>query len=174
MPTVVGIDTSLTSTGIVMLGDGVVRTESIRSSGKKDDSLWERKCRLRKLAAEIVSFCHQVDADLVVIEGPSMASKFGHPHDRAGLWWLVVAQLQVPIMEVPPSIRMKYATGKGMAQKDDVLTSVLRRYPEIEFRGNDQADALVLAAIGRRVMQAPIEEFLPQSHLDALNKVRLP
>lgn len=103
-----------------------------------------------------------------------MASKFGHPHDRSGLWWLVVAQLQVPVMEVPPSIRMKYATGKGQAQKDDVLTFVLRRYPEIEFRGNDQADALVLAAIGRRVMQAPIEEFLPQSHLDALNKVRLP
>lgn len=174
MPTVVGIDPSLTSTGLVVLNDLRPQLRHFKSSGKKDDTLFQRKQRLRRLAAEIVDHTMGWNPDLVVIEGPSMASKFGHPHDRSGLWWLIVAELQVPVMEVPPTVRMKYATGKGNAQKDDVLTSVVRRYPDIEVRGNDQADALILAAIGRRLLGDPIEDSLPVAHLDALKKLALP
>lgn len=175
MPTVVGIDPSLTCTGLVVLTDDRRPFHtSFKSTGKKDDTLYQRKMRLRRLAAEIVNFTMGMEPDLVVIEAPSMGSKFGHPHDRSGLWWLLVAELAVPIMEVSPAVRMKYGTGRGRADKDDVLTAVVRRYPEIEVQGNDQADALILAAIGRRLMGHPIEDSLPQTHLDALKKLVLP
>lgn len=175
MPTVVGIDPSLTCTGLVVLTDDRRPFHtSFKSAVKKDDTLYMRKQRLRRLAAEIVNFTMGMQPDLVVIEGPSMASKFGHPHDRSGLWWLLVSELQVPVMEVAPTVRMKYGTGKGNAAKDDVLTAVVRRYPAIEVQGNDQADALILAAIGRRMMGYPIEDSLPTTHLDALKKLVLP
>jgi Holliday junction resolvasome RuvABC endonuclease subunit len=180
MPTtVVGIDSSLTKTGLAMLRThGVDLVTALTSSGKKDDDLRTRFKRLDWLGSHILTFCTQPQvADLVVIEGPSMASKFGHPHDRSGLWWLIVHSLwrhQVPVMEVSPSVRMKYATGKGQADKDAVLTSVVRRYPGYEVKDNNEADALVLAAIGMRMLGEPIEESLPQTHLDALRKLVLP
>jgi crossover junction endodeoxyribonuclease RuvC len=115
-------------------------------------------------------------ADLVVVEGPSYASTSPHTHDRAGLWWLVVGRLlncghRVAI--APPSSRAKYGTGKGNAGKDLVLASVVRRYPDVEVTGNDEADALLLAAMGARRLGAPIDD-LPKTHLAALSGVAWP
>ena len=68
-----------------------------------------------------------------------------------------------------------YGTGKGNAGKDEVMLATARRYTnQAEVANNDQADALVLAAMGARHLGAPIEESLPQSHLRALDKVAWP
>lgn len=181
MPTVVGIDTSLTSTGLALLRDtGIPVLARVRSAGKKDDTLAMRFQRLDKLGASIIAFVQEAKPDLVVIEGPSMASQHGHPHDRSGLWWLVAFSLHklgLPTMEVPPNNRIKYATGKGagpLASKDAVLTAVVRRYSDIEVANNDEADAVLLAAIGMRMLGAPLEPSLPQANLDALTKLKLP
>ena len=80
----------------------------------------------------------------------------------------------VPVLPVPPSCRAKYATGKGNAGKDEVLLAVARRYPHAPVGGNDEADALVLAAMGARLLGEPVEDSLPKAHLDALAKLALP
>lgn len=174
-PRVVGIDASLACSGVAQIGTGpgTVKVGRVVSKPTKDPTLSDRSRRLRRLAGNLTGLC--ADATLVVIEGPSYASSGAGTWDRAGLWWLVVARLTgagLNVVEVPPSTLKTYATGKGNAGKDDVLTAVVRRYPHVQFNGNDEADALVLAAMGARFAGFPIEDGLPQTHLRALEKVQ--
>lgn len=178
--TCVGIDTSLTSTGLAAAG-ARVGLHRMRSSGKADATLAQRVGRADRLAGEIVLTTLRYKPDLVVIEAPSYGSVNGRPHDRSGLWWLVVFALVqghgLHVMEVPPTNRIKYATGKGsgpLADKDVVLANVIRRYTDYDVTGNDQADAVLLAAIGKRLLGEPIEANLPALNLTALDKLSLP
>lgn len=175
-PFVVGLDLSMTSTGVCRIGHDLGATVAReKSKGSRDDSLATRRARLRELADRVVA--HAVGADLVAVEGPSFASSGAGTHDRSGLWWLVVDGLHahgLPVLEVPPSSRMTYATGKGNAGKDEVLAAVIRRYWGVTVTGNDEADALAIAAMGARLMGRPIEASLPQTHLRALTKLTLP
>lgn len=173
--TIVGLDLSLASTGVaVYTPDGV--TVSRITSKPGAGTLAARAERIDRLAAELVHQCKP--ADLIVVEGPSLGQqRQGGQHDRAGLWWLVVASLYragVPVAEVPPATLKKYATGKGNASKDTVLAAVIRRYPTVEVTGNDQADALVLAAMGADHYQVSTLPTVPQVHRAALAKVAWP
>lgn len=181
---IVGLDLSLTSTGIATINTetGQRTVERVTSKGKKDASLTDRQGRLHNLRLAIC--LKAADADLVVIEGPSFGqARQGGQHDRAGLWWIIVDWLSQPedadgwgkrIVEVSPASRAKYGTGKGNGAKDAVLAAVVRRYPEVEVSGNDEADALLLAAMGARHLGAPIEDSLPQTHLAAMDNVAWP
>ncbi|UQS95197.1 RuvC-like resolvase [Pseudanabaena phage Pam4] len=180
---ILGLDLSLSSTGVAHVTttpDGwqaetsrvVVKARHVPRGGEPH-TLAERSVRLRRLAGLITD--HARGADLVVVEGPSYASDTGKAHDRAGLWWLVVGRLTgagLQVVEVPPSTVKTYATGKGNAGKDEVLAAVVRRYPTVEVRDNNEADALVLAALGARFLRLPIEPDLPKTHLRALTGVR--
>lgn len=173
LPTVVGLDLSLTATGVCRAAGGVVEVRRITSRAD-DGTLAARSIRLRSLAGIIARTA--TDAVLVVVEAPAYASSTGKVHDRAGLWWLVVARLTgagVPVVEVTPQAVKTYATGKGNADKDDVLSAVVRRYPGVAVTKNDEADALVLAAMGRRALGHPLD-VLPAAHLRAMTKAAWP
>lgn len=177
---VVGIDPSLTSTGIAVVDTEDRLTIQASTMGSTDalDASWSsRSARVRALVRDVVASVDRDAVGLVVIESPSLAQRnAGSAHDRAGLWWGIywaLTEAGVPVLPVPPTVRAKYATGKGNAGKDQVLLAVSRRYPHAPIRGNDDADALVLAAIGARVLGEPIEESLPQAHLDAMATVHL-
>ena len=173
---VAGIDPSLTSTGIAMANpQGAHFTGQVESVGHDGDSLGQRHDRLWAIADKVI--LHVMGSDLIVIEGPSLNSKFGHPHDRSGLWWMVVSRLMhsgLTVIEVPPPNRMQYATGKGQAKKDVVLAAAIRRYPDWDITGNDVADSVILCAMGCRYLGQPLEESLPATHLKAMDKVRWP
>jgi len=177
---IVGIDLSLTSTGIATIDTttGARAVATVTSKGKAGASLESRQTRLHNLCLDVVAGrggAH--DADLVVIEAPAFSRSNPGMHDRSGLWWLVVDMLDGfdrPIVEVSPSSRAKYGSGKGNAGKDQVLAAVVRRYPDIPVSNNDEADALILAAMGARHLGHPIEVTLPQVQLDAMVKVRWP
>lgn len=171
---IVGLDLSLTATGVADITRGAPSTvRTIKSKGAKDATLGDRSVRLHNLAADILTA--SCIADVVVIEQPAYNQTGGSHHDRSGLWWLVVDGLAfepLRMVEVTPQAVKKYATGKGNASKDEVLAAVVRRYPNVEVANNNEADALVLAAIGARLNGHPIEESLPKANLDALAKVR--
>lgn len=179
---VVGLDLSLTNTGVAIIDDGAVELQRVRSNGHKAATLAERGSRLDQITYAIEDHLGDLERgfpDLVIIEGPSYGQhRQGGQHDRAGLWWQVVrlsADLASGhIVEVPPATRAKYATGKGNAAKDHVLASVVRRYPTVTVDGNDTADALVLAAMGARWLGEPIEASLPQANLAAMDAVAWP
>jgi Holliday junction resolvasome RuvABC endonuclease subunit len=184
---VVGIDLSLTSTGLASAGDEV-KLARIRSAAPKTPrhprtnkplppTLEQRRERLGLLCAKILTFVMLEEPNLVCIEAPAYSSNVGSMHDRSGLWWLVVNGLfanGIPVTEITPTQRAKYATGKGTNDKDKVLAAVIRRYPDIEVTGNDVADALALAAMGRRRLGQPLEESLPKPNLEAMVNVRWP
>ena len=167
MTLVVGVDLSLTATGIARVRLSGVKTATLSSKHRGIS-------RLRDLAYEIRCQCD--DADLVVIEGPSYGSVGAGFHERAGLHWLVVDLLSVrdiPYVIVPPSVVKKYATGKGNANKGAMIDAATRRYPHIETGGDDnQVDALWLAAMGLDYLTD--EHAVPESHRATLNSVTWP
>lgn len=186
-PIVVGIDPSLTATGVA--GPGGVRT--VRSSGHDGDTLQQRMGRLHNLAIDVLRAVYEVGRGhlhafrepaardlLVVIEAPAYASKTGKNHDRSGLWWLIVDTLDsevgaVEVVEVTTNQRMRYATGRGQADKDEVLAAAIRRYPHIPITNNNEADAVVLRAMGCDVVGDPIVT-VPRLHRATLAGVRWP
>lgn len=175
----VGIDLSLTSTGIARIesDDPIPWLATVTSNGTHDATLLERAERIEELTERIV---HVVTNDglpsLVVVEGPSYGQhRQSGQHDRAGLWWSVASALTrrgVALVEVAPAARMKYATGVGNAKKDAVLAATIRRYRTAVITGNDEADALILAAMGARALGGPVETSLPERNRAAMDKVR--
>ena len=169
-PRVIGLDLSLTGAGI----SNGQWCQTIRSTGRKDATLPDRVNRLRTLTAGVLEYT--TGAHLVVIEGPSLHSIQGHVWDRAGLWWRIVHRLVsdgVPVVEVAPKSRAKYATGTGNASKDEVLLAAARRWPACPIANNNEADACVLAAMGLDWLGYPLAP-MPATHRAALAKVAWP
>ena len=170
MTHVLGIDPSLTSTGLCgveVTPEGVqhVSCRVVTSKPPADKSYEAIARRIDGIATTIRASVQ--GAHTVVIEAPSFSSKVGHTHSRYWLWGKIYDmcywELDKNVLVVNPRYRMKYVTGKGNAQKDVVLSAAVRRWPEVEFSGNDEADALILAAIGCRSIGMPIDE-VPQSY----------
>ncbi len=176
MSVILGIDPSLTGTGLARIDtDDVltIETWTIASKGKADATLAQRCKRLQQIAGTISLY----DADLVVIESPSLGqARQGGTLDRNGLWWLIVDGLYSrPIVDIAPSTLKVYATGKGNASKGAVIEAATRRYSHVATDGDDnRCDALVLAAIGHHLLTGKALVDLPLTHTRALDKVARP
>lgn len=170
-PLVVGLDLSLTGTGLAHMRGTEAVTDTIAPPPNRQTGL----PRLRWLRTELVALIGQ--PDLLVVEGPSYSSFGRGTHDRAGLYWLILDALWnrgIPVAVAPPANLKQYATGKGggkTASKDAVLLSAARRYPT--FTGdNNAADALWLAAMGTAYLTG--QHVVPVAHQAALAKVNWP
>ena len=168
-PRVIGLDLSLTGTGVAGAGWAV----TIRSAGRRGASLAARRARLHTLASDILDYAR--GTDLAVIEGPSYGSSGAGTWDRAGLWWLVVdglAARDIPVAQMAPQARAKYATGDGRSGKAVVLAAMRTRYG-IPLRNDNEADALALCAAGMDWAGWPLAP-VPDSHRQALARVEWP
>lgn len=170
-PLVVGLDLSLTGTGIAHMRGQEVVTDTIAPPSNRTRGL----LRLRWLRTELLALIGQ--PALVVVEGPSYSSFGQGTHDRAGLYWLVLDGLWnrgIPVAIAPPANLKQYATGKGGGKntsKDGVLLAAARRFPS--FAGdNNAADALWLAAMGTAHLTG--QHPVPAGHQGALAKVAWP
>lgn len=172
MTTVIGLDLSLTSTGI---SDGETFARVIRQGSPK--TVNEQHFRVAAILASIRDVTESgKPVDLAVLEGPSHGSIGGSSHERAGLWWLVAHELwrkDIPYAVVSPLARAKYAVGKGPKDKDEVLAATVRRWPAFEGSNNNQADAWILARMGRDWLGLCGEE-MPAVNREALAKVHWP
>jgi crossover junction endodeoxyribonuclease RuvC len=161
---VVGLDLSLTSTGVATITDpGTIEVEQLRTTATgyaRFDYLVERIGKAVR------------GATLVVIEGPAYAvpaAQAGKAHERAGLWHYVGFDLWfhgTPVAVVVPMGRAKYATGNGRANKVAVLSEMRRRFPHLLIPGDDAADALALAAMGARYLGFPVDHVEPDTDAD--------
>lgn len=169
---IVGIDPSLTATGIAD-ADGGLHTIT---SKPDDGTVTDRARRIATITAHLRP--HRLaDAHLVVIEGPAF-SRQGQAgvHLRAGLWWRIVGLLHsagVPVAEVSPSTLKKYATGKGNADKSDMRMALYKR-AGLDVSSDDEVDAWWLRQMGLAHLGDPDAVPLPQTHLSALDKVVWP
>lgn len=137
---IIGIDASLTSTGVAVI-DGTIRTERIQSRKAGPDRLIEIRDRVYKIAE---------GADIVVIEGYAYAS--GHSAHQmgelGGVIRVLLREMELKVLEVSPGQLKKFATGKGNADKMAIAVAVLKRWKK-EFTCHDEADAFILAMIGQ-------------------------
>lgn len=165
----IGLDLSLTSTGIGLVdSDGTYATMRV-----KPNATLRGHDRLDWILDHITT--HIGTPNLIVIEGPSYGSEGRGQHERAGLWWLVTHRLWSAHQDLaiaPPTCVKRYATGKGNAGKDDVLREVVRRFATFNG-GNDEADALVLAAMGADQLGWPVVA-MPAAHRTALAPIEWP
>lgn len=172
---IIGIDPSLTGTGIATIDTttGHIHTHTISTTPTSKD-IKNRIHRFEKITTAIHDIIRDGDTPtLIAIEGPSYGSHSAGTWDRAGLWWHIAnhAALGINIIEIPPATRCRYATGKGNAAKDVVMISAVRRYPAADITDNNQADAVIIAAIGARLAGNPIDDPLPMANQTALTKL---
>ncbi len=151
MSLIVGIDPSLTGTGIVVLRGGEVElAETIKT--KSSVSLINRVSVIYRTIANILE---ETTPSLIVIEGFSYGSRGRAVFDIAYLGWRIREELErirkqngIPWMNIPPAQLKKFATGKGTANKEVIMQQVYKRWG-FEASDNNIADAFVLAQIGR-------------------------
>ncbi|WP_405391101.1 hypothetical protein OG596_26540 [Streptomyces sp. NBC_01102] len=160
-PLVIGLDLSLTCTGVA----GVGWTDIVRTKRKGDE-------RLHYLVTAVGDFIKA--ADMVVMEGPSFGhgAMAGH-EELAGLRILVrqyCFRHRIPYGVIPPSSLKMFATGRGNATKGEVRSGVADRYGHhTEGVGRyDQADAYTAMAAGLHHLGFPLADA-PERALRALD-----
>lgn len=150
---ILGVDASLTSTGVALISGESVTTAAICSTGKRGDLLPARVARLNAMLAGVRPWVRP--GALVVIEGPAFGAPGGSTWDRAGLWHRLVAmfyELDCEVAIVGNSTRAKWATGSGKSDKAGVAVAVSRLVPDVNVPTSDEADALVLALMGAQAL----------------------
>lgn len=162
---ILGLDVSLTSTGYS--GCGLMGTITSKNKGVQ---------RLEDISQSVSELLSRTPSDVVVtIEGYSFASRNSQAHsigEVGGVVRLTLFRHHVPFIEVPPTSRAKFATGKGNASKNEVISSVSAR-TGITWVGkgaDDEVDAFILEEMGL-VVQGVGRYQWPQSNLDALEKI---
>lgn len=185
MPHVLGIDPSLTATGLCR---AVVLDHSVPAPGSpylaKIDvcTLSTFKPRLktkREYSQRVSHVIDQIegafeDVDLVTMEDLAYGAKgeavwvlpwiFGRVIDlceRHDKELLIVTNSQVK----------KYATGVGNCKKQVSVLATAKRFPEIAITNDNEADALIVAAIGARHLGLPFDT-MPKAHWqDVMTKI---
>jgi Holliday junction resolvasome RuvABC endonuclease subunit len=161
-PCVVGLDLSLTSTGVA-LADGRVCRLRIDGFGPKRIE-WIRATIMDLVPAEI---------ELAVIEWYSFGARGSHVREIAELGGVVRNALwraRVPYLDVPPSTLKKAATGNGKAKKYEVMRAAERRLG-YEGTEDDESDALWLRAIGWELLGCSPCDWT-KAGLDAIEPLR--
>ena len=126
-----GIDPSLTSTGVSVGG----ATSSIRP-------VLNGVPRLIEIRNAIVNLVSEHDIQVVAIEGYSYGSRNSHAHSLGELGGVVRVALYergIPFVDIPPTVRAKFATGKGNAGKSEVVSAVSAK-TGLVWSGGDGAD----------------------------------
>ena len=181
---VVGLDLSLTGTGVATLGlnTGHTHLALVASGPVAGDGLAPVIDRLSFLLNGIARETPSGRA-LVVVEAPSHGSRNGKAHERAGLWWRTVTYLHGRghlIAQASPRTRSKYAAGHRPVAKHgsgpnkrEVVAALAAEHPHLNLANDNVADAFALACMGARFLGAPIDPSTRQ-RAEAVAAVRWP
>lgn len=178
-PTVIGLDTSLTGTGIAS-SRGWCHVIGYTRTRTKDPGITQlphpaRLTAMKGVRDQVLTTIGR--PDLVVLELPAPSRSGGGAHERAWLWWECydrLTQADIPIALMSTGQRALYATGKGNASKNAVVDAVARRWPAWTTEGDDNAaDAVTLMAAGRDWAGHPIAP-MPKTHRAAIAKALWP
>lgn len=163
--TPIGTDLSLTSTGFSGFGEsGVIAT---KLTGIE---------RLHEISTKLIEIGSAAPTSpIFIIEGYSFASRNSQAHSIGELGGVVryrLWQAGMKFVDIPPTCRAKFATGRGNASKNEVMSSISAR-TGIVFSGkgaDDICDAWILEEIGLHLLGKSRFSW-PASHTDALAKL---
>lgn len=160
---IVGIDFSLTGTGVCAITDG--EPECITEKSGPGSEWWMHPLRVQRLADNVAEWATEKSTvPAWVIESPSYGSR-GRGHDMVlSGWWLFIDHLMQlgwePPLRATPSQVKKFATANGNAKKHEVMLAVERQYPDARIKNDNEADAVILAAIGAAAYGEPFNGTL--------------
>lgn len=162
-PRIIGLDASLTSTGVALPSGATV--------------IWSPKERGVERLAEFRSLLEDVmfDIDLVVIEDYAFSGRGAHSHELGelgGVIRLVLHDNGRPWVAVLPNVLKKFATGSGVASKNEMLAAAIRRLG-YDGHSDDEADALWLRAAALDHYGYPVVD-MPAVNRAALDKIAWP
>jgi len=141
-----GIDPSLTCTGIIVLKSGELK------SNRGIKSKFTGPARWLDIEEILQSALYCFGPELICLEGYGFMSKAGNA--QAELGGIVRRRLfkeKYRYLEVAPSQVKKFASGKGNTQKEFMPLEVHKRWG-VEFSTHDEVDAYVLARIAEAIM----------------------
>lgn len=165
---ILGLDPSLTATGIVILTDSKIE-ESYLTKTKPTYTTIDELKRLIKIRDSI----GLKNIDLVVMEGIAFGvRKTSALAQLAALNYLIRERLyreKIPFIIATPTELKKFVTGKGNMPKDMMLLETYKRY-DISFDDNNLCDAFGLAKIGETVLDESTKPLAFQK--DIINNLR--
>lgn len=137
-----GLDLSLTSTGISING----KTQAIVSKFKETKRLADIRDQLSVVLVES-------GTQGVIVEGYAFAARNSQSHkigELGGVVRLLLHEMNIPFIDVPPTCRAKFATGRGNAAKTEVISAVSARTGLIWSgkSADDECDAWLLEEMG--------------------------
>jgi crossover junction endodeoxyribonuclease RuvC len=161
---IMGLDLSLTSTGYAM--DAEISCISTKFKGPE---------RLSVITKQILHICFNNNIQCVIIESYSFGSRNSQAHSIGELGGCIRMSLwenKIPYVDVPPTSRAKFATGKGNAGKTEVISAISSKTGKV-FLGSgadDMCDAWILREMA--LAHLGISQYnWPQVNLSALEKI---
>lgn len=161
---VLGLDLSITGTGLAHTVEGQVCTHLIKTRDKdRDGRLIQIQNTIRELAT---------GAELALIEAPTPRSPSSVTSGMVqGAARLVLLELGIPYGTLMPASLKKYATGKGTGDKVPMAMAAYKR-AGLEFPDDNQCDAFWLwVAANDHLGQAPFD--LPAVNRESLGKIKM-
>ena len=148
MRTVIGIDPSLTATGVAVYSDDwtweldtIKPAKHVPRLVNLHDRLWSILLRMHPEVAYIESL-------------PANAMSAGLTGQSQGVVRLALQRLDIPYCEFAPSTVKKAFTGSGKASKDAMMDRCAQL--ELEPEDDNQADAIGLVVTGLMMGELPV------------------
>lgn len=177
MSVVLGIDPSLTCTGVALLWwhEGAdfpgpswqtwrARSQALPDDMPREEIVPATRRRIRIVLREALALV-PARVDLTVVEGPSLGSRtaLSKADERAAVRWFLIDQLLArgPVAVIQPKTRALLATGNGNASKAEVRAAVREGFPGAHVPDDNVADAVALAAAGGYRLGVPGIEYSP-------------
>lgn len=161
--TVIGVDPSLSATGVAI--DDHQTFTVATNAGDLD--------RLIKIHDTVLQAAATPGVQLAVIEDlPTHAKGAGLTGMAQGVIRLALRRVHVPMLTVPAATLKVFATGKGNATKADMRMALYQRTGR-DIRDDNQCDAIFLRELGLHLLGQPTFD-LPKTHTRALDKLTLP
>lgn len=156
MSNVIGLDLSMTSTGVAVAGafgtQPYTRAIKSRPAPAAQRTANVRARRLEAIVTEIRRDVRAYRPTLAVVESPvpNRRMKSAMLLERGAIYWNTLGMLDwfgIRIVECAPTQRALWATGNGAADKMSVAASMVAEHGLV-FETDDECDAFVLAQIG--------------------------
>ncbi len=161
---VLGLDLSITGTGLAHTLEGEVCTHLIKTRDKdRDGRLVQIQATIRELAT---------GAELALIEAPTPRSPSSVISGMVqGAARLVLLDLGIPYGTLMPASLKKYATGRGTGDKIPMAMAAYKR-AGLEFPDDNQCDAFWLWVAANDHLGQPVFD-LPAINRESLKKIKM-
>jgi crossover junction endodeoxyribonuclease RuvC len=172
IPLSIGIDPSLTETGLIGLRGDTIEFSHLVKTKKNGDSPRQELDRLKDIVDEIAFILDKYQPAVVVMESIAMMARNTTALAQlCGLNYMLrdICYKNYLTYMVAPTGLKKFITSKGNCQKELILLEIYKRY-NVSFDNNNLADGFALAKIGEALINP--EAKLTQQQKEVISVIK--